>query len=119
MTQLQRMKQQLAMQTEEIDLLVQHWEAMISNATGGVTPSRTQFALWLRINDNDLDVVMAGIDATSRKNHMMGDFRLRDSEAIRYASGCMKREHLDKRMAASRAEDVRASAAAAAVALQI
>jgi hypothetical protein len=90
MRTLQQIQEQFATQSKEIDLLMEHWETMITNATGGVTPTRTQFALWLRLNNDNLDTVLTAIDATARKNHMMGQYRLPDVEAVRYASGCMK-----------------------------
>jgi hypothetical protein len=88
---LAEIQETLAAQEKEIDFLVQHWESMITRATGGETPERTQFAVWLRTFDHDLEMVIKAIDATARKNHSMGRYRLGDRQALSYVSGCLRR----------------------------
>jgi hypothetical protein len=82
---IEQIEQQFALQSKQIDLLEQHWRTMIA----GQVPKRKQFGLWLRLNRNDLDTILTAIDATARKNLILG-YDMGDDDAIRYASGCMK-----------------------------
>ncbi len=82
---VEQIEEQFAQQSKQIDLLAQHWTTMLA----GQVPERRQFGLWLRLNKNNLDTVLTGIDLTARKNLILG-YDMDFDHALRYASGCMK-----------------------------
>jgi len=69
---------------EFIDGLSQLWDALLPSIE---LPSRQQFALWLKIHNNDFDVIRHGITRTAVKNKWQGP--LDADHAVRYASSCM------------------------------